>query len=88
MMKRLIASIVLVFSVAGPAFAADIANGDAVEQTITIIEAGRFVTRTLDPGEHADICPSGCIVSFPDGSQMALSGMETIEIRNGAGHFD
>jgi hypothetical protein len=87
-MKRVIAITMLVSTFAGPAFAADIANGDAVEQTITIIEAGRFLARKLDPGEHVDVCPNGCIVSFPDGSQMALSGMETIVIRDGAGHLD
>jgi hypothetical protein len=87
-MKRFIASAMFVLSIAGPASAADIANGDAVEQTIKIIEAGRFLERTLDPGEHADVCPDGCIVSFPNGSQMALSGMETIVIRDGAGHLD
>jgi hypothetical protein len=88
MMKRLIASALLTSSVAGPVFAADITNGDAQRQTITIMEAGRVSDKTLDPGEHADICQNGCIVSFPDGSQIALSGMESVEIRNGAGHLD
>jgi hypothetical protein len=88
MMKRLIASALLTSSVAGLVFAADITNGDAQRQTITIMEAGRVSDKTLDPGEHVDICQNGCIVSFPDGSQIALSGMESVEIRNGAGHLD
>jgi hypothetical protein len=87
-MKRLIASALLTFTVAGPAFAADITNGDAERQTITVMEAGRVSERTLDPGEQIDVCQNGCIVSFPDGSQMALSGMESVEIKNGAGHLD
>jgi hypothetical protein len=52
------------------------------------MEAGRVSERTVDPGEHADLCQNGCIVAFPDGSQMALSGMESVEIRNGAGHLN
>ena len=88
MMKRLVLSAVLVLSAAGPVLAADIVNNDAERQTITIMEAGRTSELKLDPGEHADICPDGCIVAFPDGSQQALSGAETIEIRNGAAHLD
>jgi hypothetical protein len=88
MMKRLIASALLVSATAGPALAVDIVNGDAQRQTITIMEAGRVSERALEPGEHADLCQNGCIVSFPDGSQMALSGMESVEIKNGAGHLD
>jgi hypothetical protein len=88
MMTRLIASTLLVLSAAGPALAVDIVNGDTQRQTITIMEAGRVSERTLDPGEHADVCQNGCIVSFSDGSQMALSGMESVEIKNGAGHLD
>ncbi|MDN5928397.1 MAG: hypothetical protein L0I29_15100 [Hyphomicrobiales bacterium] len=88
MMKRLITSALLALSVAGPALAADITNGDAERQTITIMEAGGVSERSLDPGEQVDVCQNGCIVAFPDGSQMALSGMESVEIRNGAGHLD
>jgi hypothetical protein len=87
MMRRLGLGAALVLS-AFPALAADIVNGDAGRQAVTIMEAGRTFELALDPGEHADICTNGCIVSFPDGSQMALSGMETVEIRNGAGHLD
>lgn len=86
-MRSLVVSVVL-FSIAGPVLAADISNGDAERQSITVMEAGRTYQRTLDPGEHADICPNGCMVVFPDGSEKALSGAETIEIRNGAGHLD
>jgi hypothetical protein len=88
MMKRLIAGAVFSLLAACPVLAADISNGDAGRQTVTIMEAGRTYQRTLDPGEHADVCPDGCIVVFPDGSQKALSGMESVEIRNGAGHLD
>jgi hypothetical protein len=87
-MERIITSALFVFFAVGPTIAADIANGDAQRQTITIMEAGRVSERTLDPGEHADLCQNGCIVAFPDGSQMALSGMESVEIRNGAGHLN
>ena len=87
-MKRIFGSALFLLLAAGPAVAADIVNGDADRQTITIMEAGRTSQRTLDPGEHADVCPNGCIVSFPNGSEMALSGMENVEIRNGGGHLD
>jgi hypothetical protein len=87
-MKRLIAGAVFSLLAACPVLAADISNGDAGRQTVTIMEAGRTYQRTLDPGEHADVCPDGCIVVFPDGGQKALSGMESVEIRNGAGHLD
>jgi hypothetical protein len=88
MMKRLIAGAVFSLLAACPVLAADISNGDAERQSITVMEAGRTYQRMLDPGEHADICPNGCMVVFPDGSEKALSGAETIEIRNGAGHLD
>ena len=67
MMKRLIASAMLVLFTVGPAFTADIVNRDAQRQTFTVMEAGRVSERTLDPGEHADVCQNGCIITFPDG---------------------
>jgi hypothetical protein len=79
---------VLVLAVAGPGFCADISNADSTPQHVTIMEAGRTSNRTIDPGENVDVCPDGCIVVFPDGSEKALSGIESIEIRNGAGHLD
>ena len=87
MMKRIFASALLVLFTVGPALAADIVNRDAQRQTFTVMEAGRVSERTIDPGEHADVCQNGCIVTFPDGGQMALSGMESVEITNGSGHL-
>ena len=87
-MKHLAVAGIAFLVLAGPALAADIVNGDAEPRTVTVMSAGRVSTRTLDPGEHADICQNGCIVSFPDGGQMALSGMESVRITNGSGHLD
>lgn len=87
-LKRAVVGASLACLAATPALAADISNGDAVRQTIGIMEAGHTARHTLDPGEHIDVCPNGCIVEFPDGGQIALSGAEMVEIRGGVGHLD
>lgn len=83
---RLFAAVLLTtIAMAGGAHAATAVNTDSEPRTIVVTEGGNRVEVVIPAGETAQICPSGCFVTMPNGDRAALSGAETIEIRNGAG---
>lgn len=75
----------LAVTAAGASHAATAINMDAEPRTIVVTEGANRVEVVINPGETAQICPTGCFVTMPNGDRAALSGAETIEIQNGAG---
>ncbi len=86
-MRRISITVSVLLLTGGPALAADVMNMDAESQTISVMEGASTTHITLAPGEHVDVCHDGCFILFPDGGQMALSGMESVEIKDGAGQL-
>lgn len=85
LMRVFAAVLLMVVAAAGGAHAASAINMDSEPRTIVVTEGGNRVEVVIPGGETAQICPSGCFVTMPNGDRAALSGAETIEIRNGAG---
>ena len=84
-MNKLGAVLVAFLAASGAAQAASAVNNDAEPRTIVVTEGGNRVEIVIAAGETAQFCPSGCFVTMPDGDRAALSGVETIEIRDGKG---
>ncbi|MBX3530887.1 MAG: hypothetical protein KF849_09785 [Rhizobiaceae bacterium] len=76
---------VLASAAASASHAATAINMDSEPRTITVTEGGNRVEVVIPAGETAQICPSGCFVTMPDGDRAALTGSETIEISGGKG---
>ena len=71
----------------GQAVAATVTNRDAVAQVVSVTTKVGKVDVVVKSGETLELCPDGCFVTFPNGDKAALSGAETIEIHDGAGHI-
>lgn len=82
MNKFAVALLISIISV-GSAFAASVTNGDASAQTIVVTEGSSKTQLQVGAGETVDFCSSGCFVTFANGDREALTGAETIEIKNG-----
>lgn len=67
----------------GSALAAHIINNESVEQTIVVTEGASKRELVITAGEQAEFCPSGCFVTLPNGDREALTGSETITLKEG-----
>ncbi|MGN6584211.1 MAG: hypothetical protein ACTHJV_10950 [Rhizobiaceae bacterium] len=65
---------------AGGADAASVINKDATSQTIVVDDGHGRSEISIPAGGSVDVCQSGCLVTFPDGENRALTGAEIIEI--------
>lgn len=85
-MIRIASSLALLLALAAPGMAASAINKDGEVRTIVVTENGERSEVEIGAGQTAEICRSGCFVTFPNGDREALTGSETIEISGGAGH--
>lgn len=83
----MIALLAAPLAIATPATAASIINTDAEPRTVVVTEGGNRTELLLNAGEAAEICPTGCFITMPDGDRAALTGAETIEIAGGKGRI-
>ncbi len=70
-----------------PATAAILTNTDGVERSVVITEGGSQTELALDPGESQTVCAAGCFMTMPNGDREALTGSETIEIKDGRAEY-
>ncbi|MGH6860555.1 MAG: hypothetical protein ACRECY_09875 [Phyllobacterium sp.] len=84
-MNKVAAAIVMSAISAGPALAASVKNNDASAQTIVVTEGSSKTELQVGAGETVDFCSNGCFVTFPSGDREALTGGETVEIKDGKG---
>ncbi|MBN9070860.1 MAG: hypothetical protein J0H34_04510 [Rhizobiales bacterium] len=82
-MKRFLIVLAALAATAGSAVSATVVNKDSEPRTLVVTEGGNKTELSLNPGETMEFCASGCFVTLPNGDREALTGAETIEIKNG-----
>jgi predicted porin len=83
-MKKLVfAGIVFALSCVS-AHAATVTNQDAATIVVVVVEGEDRMDVAVEPGQTADICPSGCFITTPNGDRLGLSGSENVLISNGS----
>jgi hypothetical protein len=81
-------TVILVCVTAVPASAASAVNRGTRPETIVVVAGSGRSDITLAPNQQVDFCPDGCIVTFANGQEEALTGAEFIEITDGKAHID
>ncbi len=64
--------------------AASVTNQDPATIVVVVVEGENRMEVAVEPGQTADICPSGCFITTPSGDRLGLSGSENIQISNGS----
>lgn len=67
--------------------AATIINADGTTYMLMLTEGGQQTEVGIGAGESKQVCADGCFLTFPNGDREALSGTETIEIKDGKASF-
>jgi hypothetical protein len=70
----------IAISAATGTHAASVINKDTTSQTIVVEDGNGRSEISVPAGGNVDICPNGCLATFPDGENQALTGAEIIEI--------
>jgi predicted porin len=83
MKKFVFAGIALALSCVA-AQAASVTNQDSATIVVVVVEGDNRMEVALEPGQTADICPSGCFITTPSGDRLGLSGSENVQISNGS----
>ena len=68
---------------ANAAIAATIINNDGKAYMLVVTEGGQQTEIGVGAGETKQLCAGGCFLTLPNGDREALSGSETIEIKDG-----
>jgi hypothetical protein len=63
--------------------AATIINSDGEAYMLVVTESGQQTEIGVGAGETKQLCAGGCFLTLPNGDREALSGTETIEIKDG-----
>lgn len=83
-MMRLVIAFAVLAAAGSSAMSATAVNKDSEPRTLVVTEGGSKTELSLGPGETAEFCQGGCFVTMPNGDREALTGSETVEIKNGA----
>lgn len=78
--KSLTFGVVVALLLATGADAASVINKDATSQTIVVDDGYGRSEISIPAGGSVDVCQNGCLITFPDGENQALTGAEIIEI--------
>lgn len=82
-MKRFLIALAALAVTAGGAMSATAVNRDGEPRTLVVTEGGDRTELLIGPGETVEFCANGCFVTLPNGDREALTGSETIEIKDG-----
>jgi len=74
-----LAALAVVLAAPG-ADAASVINKDATSQTIVVDDGSGRSEISIPAGASVDVCQDGCLITFPDGENQALTGAEIVEI--------
>lgn len=86
-MFRLAITLAALLAPVAVAGAASVVNNDSEARTVIVAEGSARSELVVEPGASQTFCPTGCFVTLPNGDRQALTGEETIEIKDGVGRI-